>query len=113
MGIRLSITLGEDLSLKQATTIGETLKGELGIHSMSFGSSVGQPVIRGQSGVRVQVLQNGLSSLDASGVSPDHANSTEALLAERICKGTETITGSNSCIPSAITRHEVLSMKSK
>lgn len=80
----VNVLAGEDLSLKQATTIGETLKGELGIHSMSFGSSVGQPVIRGQSGVRVQVLQNGLSSLDASGVSPDHANSTEALLAERI-----------------------------
>jgi len=80
----VNILAGDDLSMKQATTIGETLKGELGIHSMSFGTSVGQPVIRGQTGVRVQVLQNGLSSLDASGVSPDHANSTEALLAERI-----------------------------
>ena len=80
----VNVLAGEDLSMKQATTIGETLKGELGIHSMSFGASVGQPVIRGQSGVRVQVLQNGLSSLDASGVSPDHANSTEAILAERI-----------------------------
>jgi iron complex outermembrane receptor protein len=47
----VNVLAGEDLSLKQATTIGETLKGELGIHSMSFGSSVGQPVIRGQSGV--------------------------------------------------------------
>lgn len=80
----VNILTGADLALKQATTIGETLKNELGIHSMSFGSSVGQPVIRGQSGPRVQVLQNGLSSLDVSGVSPDHANSTEALLAERI-----------------------------
>ncbi|GAW86965.1 iron complex outermembrane recepter protein [Bathymodiolus platifrons methanotrophic gill symbiont] len=80
----VNILAGDELSMKQATTIGETLKGELGIHSMSFGTSVGQPVIRGQTGVRVLVLQNGLSSLDASGVSPDHANSTEALLAERI-----------------------------
>ncbi len=80
----INVLTGADLALKQATTLGETLKNELGIHSMSFGSSVGQPVIRGQSGVRVQVLQNGLSSLDVSGVSPDHANSTEALLAERI-----------------------------
>ncbi|NOQ65012.1 MAG: TonB-dependent receptor [Methyloprofundus sp.] len=80
----VTLLAGDELTLKQATTIGETLKDELGIHSMSFGSSVGQPIIRGQSGVRVQVLQNGLSSLDAAGVSPDHANSTEAILAERI-----------------------------
>jgi iron complex outermembrane receptor protein len=40
----VNVLAGEDLSLKQATTIGETLKGELGIHSMSFGSSVGQPL---------------------------------------------------------------------
>ncbi len=80
----VNILEGDDLALKQATTIGETLKQELGINSMSFGSSVGQPVIRGQVGNRVLVLQNGLGSLDVSGVSPDHANSTEALLAERI-----------------------------
>ncbi len=80
----VNVLAGDDLALKQATTIGETLKQELGIHSMSFGSSVGQPVIRGQVGNRVLVMQNGLGSLDVSGVSPDHANSTEALLAERI-----------------------------
>ena len=80
----VNVLAGDELSRKQATTIGETLKSELGIHSMSFGSSVGQPVIRGQTGPRVQVLQNGLSSLDASGVSPDHANTTEPILAERI-----------------------------
>jgi len=80
----VNVLAGDDLARKQATTIGETLKGELGIHSMSFGSSVGQPVIRGQTGPRVQLLQNGLSSLDVSGVSPDHANSTEPLLANRI-----------------------------
>ena len=51
---------------------------------MSFGGNVGQPVIRGQAGTRVKVLQNSISSLDVSGVSPDHANSTEAILADRI-----------------------------
>ncbi len=75
---------GQNLSMKQAATIGETLKEEAGIHSMSFGVGVGQPVIRGQTGSRAQVLQNGLGSLDVSSASPDHANSTEALLAERI-----------------------------
>ncbi len=80
----INILSGDELTQKQAGTLGETLKQELGIHSMSFGNNVGQPIIRGQMGNRVQVLQNGLSSLDVSGISPDHANSTEALLAERI-----------------------------
>jgi len=80
----VNILTGKDLALKQGTTIGDTLKQELGIHSSSFGSSVGQPVIRGQFGARVQVLQNGISSLDVTGVSPDHANSTEGLFAEQI-----------------------------
>ncbi|MFT6624947.1 MAG: iron complex outermembrane receptor protein [Cycloclasticus sp.] len=80
----VNILLGDDLTFKQGTTIGDTLKQELGIHSSSFGASVGQPVIRGQLGTRVQVLQNGVSSLDVAGVSPDHANSTEGQFAEQI-----------------------------
>jgi len=80
----VNVLAGDDLLYKQASTLGETLQQELGIHNMSFGSSVGQVVIRGQMGNRVQVLQNGLSSLDVSGISPDHANSTEAALAEQI-----------------------------
>lgn len=80
----VNILTGKGLTLKQGTTIGETLKQELGIHSSSFGSSVGQPVIRGQLGTRVQVLQNGINSLDVSAVSPDHANSTEGIFAEQI-----------------------------
>lgn len=80
----VNILSGNDLALKQASTIGETLKQELGIHNTSFGGNVGQAVIRGQMGTRVQVLQNSLGSLDVSGVSPDHASSSNPLLAERI-----------------------------
>ena len=90
----VNILTGKDLALKQGTTIGGTLKQELGIHSSSFGSSVGQPVIRGQFGARVQVLQNGISSLDVTGVSPDHANSTEGMFAEQI----EVLRGSASLL---------------
>lgn len=80
----VSVLSGDELRMKAANSIGETLKNEPGIHSQSFGPGVGQPVIRGQSGSRTQVLQNGIGSLDASSLSPDHANSTEALWAERI-----------------------------
>lgn len=80
----VTVLSGEQLRMKAGSSIGDTLKQEPGISSQSFGPGVGQPVIRGQSGPRVQVLQNGLGSLDVSSLSPDHANSTEALLAERI-----------------------------
>lgn len=72
------------LRTKIGQTIGETLKNELGVTSQSFGSGVGTPVIRGQAGPRVRVMQNGLGNNDASTLSPDHANSVEPILAERI-----------------------------
>lgn len=74
----------EDLQLKTGHSIGETLKNELGMSNQSFGPGVGTPVIRGQAGPRVRVLSNGIGSGDVSAISPDHATSTEALLAERI-----------------------------
>ncbi|MGR9053036.1 MAG: TonB-dependent receptor plug domain-containing protein, partial [Gammaproteobacteria bacterium] len=80
----VAILSGDELRMKAASTIGETLQNEPGITSQSFGPGVGQPVIRGQSGPRVQVLQNSLGSSDVSSLSPDHANSTESLWAERI-----------------------------
>ncbi len=80
----VSILSGDELRMKASSSIGETLKNESGITSQSFGPGVGQPVIRGQTGSRVLVLQNGLGSLDVSSLSPDHSNSTEALWAERI-----------------------------
>jgi iron complex outermembrane receptor protein len=77
--------LQEDtLRTKIAGTIGATLQNELGIHNQSFGAGVGSPVIRGQSGPRVQVLQNSMGNNDVSSLSPDHANGVEPILAERI-----------------------------
>jgi iron complex outermembrane receptor protein len=74
----------EDLRLKLGGTLGETLAREPGVTSASFGPGVGQPVIRGQSGPRVRVMQDGIGTLDVSTISPDHANSVEPLLADRI-----------------------------
>ncbi|MDD2723012.1 MAG: TonB-dependent receptor [Methylovulum sp.] len=80
----VTILSDEELRLKVGHSIGETLKNELGITSQSFGPGVGTPVIRGQSGPRVRVLNNGIGSNDVSAISPDHATSVEPLLAERI-----------------------------
>jgi len=80
----VTVLSGDDLTIKMGHTIGETLKQELGITSQSFGPGVGTPVIRGQSGPRVRVLENGIGSNDVSQLSPDHATSIEPAMAESI-----------------------------
>jgi iron complex outermembrane receptor protein len=75
---------GEELVRKVGSTLGETLNQELGVTSSSFGAGVGHPVIRGQSGPRVRIMQDSLGIQDVSTLSPDHANAVEPILAERI-----------------------------
>ncbi|MGC6512422.1 MAG: TonB-dependent receptor [Parvibaculales bacterium] len=55
--------------------IGTLLQTLPGVDVASHGPAVGRPVIRGQSGYRIAVLQNGLQSGDVSETANDHANS--------------------------------------
>jgi iron complex outermembrane receptor protein len=82
----LPVTLlsGDELRRAATATIGETLSNSPGLANASFGPGVGQPVIRGQQGPRVKVLQNGTGSADVAGLSGDHAVSVEPLLADSI-----------------------------
>ena len=73
------IVSGEQLSEKVATSLGETLSDELGVSNASYGPGVGQPIIRGQTGNRVKVLQNSAGVTDVASMSPDHANGVEAI----------------------------------
>lgn len=75
---------GEALLLRREATLGETLESLPGVRSSSFGAGAGRPIIRGLDGARVKVLSNGVDGLDASTMSPDHAVTSEPLLAERI-----------------------------
>ena len=75
---------GDALRVKIGQTLGETLSNEPGITSQSFGAGVGTPVIRGQSGSRVRVMQNSLGNNDVSSLSPDHANGVDPIIAERV-----------------------------
>ena len=79
-----AIVSGDDLRRQIEGSIGETLSKELGVSSTYFGPSASRPVIRGLGGDRVQVLQDGLSALDISGLSQDHAVSLEGVVAEQI-----------------------------
>jgi iron complex outermembrane receptor protein len=79
-----SVLNGDDLRTRAAATLAETLAGQVGVSTTSFGPGVGNPVIRGQSGARVKVMQDNLDSLDLSTTSSDHANTTEPLLADQV-----------------------------
>jgi len=96
----VTVLTGDALHSKMGTTIGDTLKNELGVTNQSFGAGVGTPVIRGQSGPRVQVMQNSMINNDASSLSPDHANGVEPILAERIevLRGPATLLYGNGAI---------------
>lgn len=96
----ITVLTGDELHRKIGQTIGDTLKNEPGITSQSFGPGVGTPVIRGQSGPRVRVLQNGIGNNDVSTLSPDHANSVDPILVERIevLRGPSTLLYGNGAI---------------
>ena len=74
----------EELRLRRAATLGETLAAEPGINASHFGAGASRPVIRGMDGARVSILSDGSELLDASTISPDHAVTTEPLLASQI-----------------------------
>ena len=79
-----NVVQGERLKRNRESNLGDTLSHELGITSSSFGPGAGRPIIRGQDGPRVQVLENGIGTGDLSIISPDHAVATETLNASRI-----------------------------
>ncbi len=84
---------GKELLKKRQTSIGDTLQNEVGVNSTSFGPNAGQPVVRGQTGQRVKIMQNGLSALDAAAQSVDHALAIDPLTVDQIqiLRGPETL----------------------
>jgi len=74
----------QTLTQKNAATLGDTLNNQPGVHSDTFGGGSSRPVIRGQSGPRVGVLNDGSAVLDASKISPDHTVTVDPMLARQI-----------------------------
>lgn len=89
----VEVLSGSALDRKRRGSLGETLENELGVSAADFGPAVGRPVIRGQGGPRVQILENGIAAMDASTVSADHAVSIDPANAEQveIIKGPATL----------------------
>lgn len=69
----LSVIDSNELSRRQASTLGETLRGLPGVSATGFGPHSSRPIIRGQDGDRVKILQNSAPTNDASAMSFDHA----------------------------------------
>ncbi len=75
---------GQRLQRKKQASLGESLSRETGVAATSFGPAASRPVIRGQEGERIRVLQDGTGLLDASGASQDHAVAVDPLVIEKI-----------------------------
>ena len=73
-----------DTESKSAQNIGETLNDQLGFSSSSFGQSANRPIIRGMSGSRVPILQNGSVAGDVSSISADHAVASDVIFNQKI-----------------------------
>lgn len=80
----VSVLEGDELARRRSATLGETLAGEPGISSSHFGAGASRPIIRGMDGARVKVLSDSAQIHDASTISPDHAVTSEPMLATQI-----------------------------
>lgn len=69
---------------ERSTTIGDAMADELGVYSNQYGSGSSRPVIRGQDGPRVKVLQHASETADVSTLSPDHAVTVDPILAKQV-----------------------------
>lgn len=78
------VLYGDELRNKLGNSLGDTLSQELGVSASAFGAGASRPIIRGMEGPRVKILQNGMSILDASSLSNDHAVGGEASTAHQI-----------------------------
>ena len=80
----VDIVTRAQLDVAPATGLGDLLNGLPGVRSSAYTPGASRPIIRGASGPRVLVLQNGIGQIDVSDVSPDHAVASDPSEASRI-----------------------------
>jgi iron complex outermembrane receptor protein len=73
----LHVVNGESVATDASQSIGASIDGLVGVSSSDYGAAVGQPIIRGMSGSRVKILNNGVVIRDISGLGPDHVNDAD------------------------------------
>jgi iron complex outermembrane receptor protein len=80
----VNIVTRDQLDLAPPAGLGDMLNGQPGLRSTFYGPGASRPVIRGLSGPRVMLLENGVGQVDASSLSPDHAVATDPGEASRV-----------------------------
>ena len=80
----VDVLTGANLDKAKTASIGETLASQPGVTATTFGPYASRPIIRGLGGSRVLVLQNGISSMDVSTISVDHAVTIDPFQAQQI-----------------------------
>ena len=73
-----------DLIERMAPGLGEVVGREPGVNSTGFAPGATRPIIRGLGDDRLRILQNGVSLIDVSNVSPDHAVAADPLSMESV-----------------------------
>ncbi len=79
-----SVFAGEELQRRLAGTLAETLASEPGLAVSSMGPGSAHPVIRGLSGDRILMLEDGQRVGDQFASGPDHATAIDASSARRV-----------------------------
>ena len=100
LGTPLHVVDGESIANDAFMSIGATIENLLGVSSSDFGSAVGQPIIRGMSGSRVKILNNGMVIRDVSGLGVDHINDVDMNQVQQIeiVQGPSSLLYSNGAI---------------
>ena len=78
------ILTGDALQATLDKPIGDALSGLPGVDSAGYGPAVGQPIIRGLGGYRVDTMSNGMSLGDIAAIGGDHANGLSLFDTERV-----------------------------
>ena len=85
---------GAELDRRLAETVASTLQNQPGVAVTALGPATARPVIRGLSGDRVLVLEDGVRPGDLSTTSADHAVAVDPLTARQL----EVVRGPNSLL---------------
>ncbi len=80
----VSVMTGDDLQRQMTATVAGTLASMPGLAATKMGPAVAQPVIRGLSGDRVLMLEDGTAVGDASNAGADHTTALDPSSARRI-----------------------------
>jgi len=119
--VAVTVMTPEQLLSQPSATLGDALATRPGIAATTFAPGASRPVIRGLSGFRVRIQENGIATGDVSALSDDHAVPIDPLAAGQVevVRGPATlrygsqaiggvVNASNNRIPTSIPTNGIL-----